>query len=107
MALRREQLADIAGEHLAGRAYAEAYHAFGDAIAADPANHLLYGDRASAARGFTRSRRRSGRGPEGRGDVRGTEAGASRHERLADDARALHRSGRSITRRSRPQSGGA
>ena len=46
LALRREQLADIAGEHLAGRAYAEAYHAFGDAIAADPANHLLYGDRA-------------------------------------------------------------
>ena len=46
LALRREQLADIAGEHLAGRAYAEAYYAFGDAIAADPANHRLYGDRA-------------------------------------------------------------
>jgi tetratricopeptide (TPR) repeat protein len=46
LALRREQLADIAGEHLAGREYAEAYHAFGEAIAADPANHLLYGDRA-------------------------------------------------------------
>ena len=46
LAWRREQLAEVAGEHLAGRAYAEAYHAFGEAIAADPANHLLYGDRA-------------------------------------------------------------
>ena len=46
LALRREQLADIAGEHLAGREYTEAYHALGDAIAADPANHQLYGDRA-------------------------------------------------------------
>ena len=46
LAWRREQLAEVAGEHLAGRAYAEAYHAFGEAIAADPANHLLYSDRA-------------------------------------------------------------
>ena len=46
LAWRREQLADVAGEHLAGREYAEAYHALGEAIAADPANHLLYSDRA-------------------------------------------------------------
>jgi len=46
LAWRREQLAEVAGEHLAGRAYAEAYHALGEAIAADPANHLLYSDRA-------------------------------------------------------------
>ena len=46
LALRREQLAEVAGEHLAGRAYAEAYHALGEAIEADPGNHLLYSDRA-------------------------------------------------------------
>ena len=46
LAWRREQLAEVAGEHLAGREYAEAYHALGEAIAADPANHLLYSDRA-------------------------------------------------------------
>ena len=98
LALRREQLADIAGEHLAGRAYAEAYHAFGDAIAADPANHLLYGDRALCCARLhkeTPSPELPGRGPEGRGDVRGTEAGVSPRPRAArDDARALHRSGR-------------
>ena len=45
LAWRREQLAEVAGEHLAGRAYSEAYHAFGEAIEADPGNHLLYSDR--------------------------------------------------------------
>ena len=46
LAWRRERLAEVAGEHLAGRAYSEAYHAFGEAIAADPTNYRLYGDRA-------------------------------------------------------------
>jgi tetratricopeptide (TPR) repeat protein len=46
LATRREQLAAAAAEHLASRRWTEAYHAYAEAIAADPANHVLFSNRA-------------------------------------------------------------
>ena len=46
LAVRREQLAAAAAEHLASRRWTEAYHAYAEAIAADPANHVLFSNRA-------------------------------------------------------------